>query len=113
MPGTSVAVVTAAAELLQLPPTGAVASNLITTAEGTAGVNVLLTRSVFTDNETRPFGVTGQEQQETNCSSGEKAYTLAQIAPVVLAVVPEFRLAPLAPELEILITESPTARFDA
>ena len=98
---------------MQLPPTGAVASSLITTAVGTAGVNVLLIRSFFTDRETKPFGVTGQEQQETNCSSGENAYTLAQKAPVVLAVVPELRLAPLAPELEMLITESPAARFAA
>ena len=65
------AVPAVAAELLQLPPLGTVASSLTTTDAGTVGVSVSLTRSVFTDSETSPFGVTGQEQQETNCSSGE------------------------------------------
>ena len=60
-----------AAELAQLPPTGADASNLITIDVGTAGVSVLLIRSARADSETSPLGVTGQEQQEINCSSGE------------------------------------------
>ena len=69
---TSIAA-TPAAELVQVPPTGRVASNLITRAVGTAGVSVLLARSFLADKETSPFGVTGQEQQDTICSSGVKA----------------------------------------
>jgi hypothetical protein len=74
---------------------------------------VLLIRSWRADKETSPFGVTGQEQQEIICSSGENAYTLTQRAPVVDADVPEAKAAPLAPELLMLITESPMFRFDA
>ena len=55
---------------LQAP--GAVANNLTTTDDGTAGVRVLLMRSFLTESETSAFGVTTQEQQETSCSSGEK-----------------------------------------
>jgi hypothetical protein len=40
---------------------------------GVAGVNGLLIRSLRAESETSPFGVTGQEQQAINCSSGEKA----------------------------------------
>jgi hypothetical protein len=86
---------------------------LTTRAEGIAGVSVLLARSFFAESETRPFGVTGQEQQDTSCSSGVKAYTLAQSAPVVLAVVPDGRPAPEAPLFVISTTESPAARFAA
>ena len=51
-----------------------VAIGLLTTiAVGTAGVKVLFTRSRRAESETSPFGVTGQEQQEIICSSGEKA----------------------------------------
>src|ERR1035438_2195414 len=113
MPSASVAVITAAAELLQLPAMGNVASNLITRASGTAGVSVLPARSFFAESATRPFGVTGQEQQETNCSSGVNAYTFAQIAPVTLAAVPDCRVAPEAPVLAMSTTESPTLRFAA
>jgi hypothetical protein len=66
-----------AAEALQAPP--AVAINFTMIEFGRAGVNVLLIRSETADSETRAFGVTVQEQQEINCSSGEKAYTLAQM----------------------------------
>jgi len=59
------------AELLQLPPTGAVATSLITIDVGVPRVSGLLIRSDLADYETKPFGVTGQEQQETTSSSGE------------------------------------------
>jgi len=104
---------TVAAEPLQDPPTGTVASSFTTTDVGTAGVNVLLIKSFRTERETKPFGVTGQEQQETNCSSSENAYTFAQMEPVRLAVVPDWFAAPRAPVFEILMTESPTFRFEA
>ena len=58
---------------LQVEPTGWLASNLITTEFGLTPVSVLLVRSSLTDSEFSPFGVTRQEQQEINCSSGEKA----------------------------------------
>ena len=102
-----------AAELEQLPPTGTLAYSLITIDVGTAGVSVLLIKSLLADSETSPFGVTGQEQHEIICSSGEKAYTFAQMAPVVLALVPAAKPAPLAPLFVMLITESPTFRFEA
>ena len=78
----------AAADPAQLPPTGALASSLITIDVGTAGVSVLLIRSCCADSDRKPFGVTGQEQQAIICSSGENAYTFAQIDPVIEAVVP-------------------------
>jgi hypothetical protein len=56
-------------EALQAVP--ALASTFTTTELGTAGVSVLLMRSFLTESETSAFGVTVQEQQETNCSSGE------------------------------------------
>ena len=37
---------------------------------GTVGVSVLLIKSCLTERETSPFGVTGQEQQETISSLG-------------------------------------------
>ena len=111
MPGASETGITAAAELLQLPPTGTVATNVITRAVGIAGVSVLPARSFFADSDTRPFGVTGQEQHDTICSSGVNAYTFAHKAPVVLADVPDARPAPPAPELEMFTTESPTLRL--
>src|SRR5882724_7710068 len=113
MPLAWVAVPTEAAEFVQLPAIGDVASSLITRAVGTAGVSVLLARSFFAESETKPFGVTGQEQQDTSCSSGVKAYTLAQSAPVIAAVVPACRLAPRAPAFEMSVTESPAARLAA
>ena len=63
----------AAAELEQLPPTGSDANNLITIAVGTAGVKVLLVKSRRAERFTKPLGVTGQEQHEIICSSGENA----------------------------------------
>ena len=113
-PGASVAPVTPAAESVQLPPTGTVARILITIDVGTAGVRVLLIRSFLADRETRPFGVTGQEQQATICSSGENVYTFAQMEPPVLALVPEACVTPpRAPVLVMLTTESPMFRLDA
>src|SRR5882672_4979671 len=88
-PGARVRLVTRAAELVQVPPEGTVANSLITIEDGVAGVRVLLVRSFFTDSETSPSGVTGHEQQATICSSGENAYTFTQIAPPMLAVVPD------------------------
>jgi hypothetical protein len=102
----------AAAEL-HVPPTGTVASSLTTIDVGTAAVSVLLIKSLRAESETRPFGVTGHEQQDTICSSGANVYTFTQIAPVVAALVPEDRPAPWAPEFVMLITESPTLRLDA
>ncbi len=49
------------------------ASSFTTMEVGTPGVSVLLTRSLRAESETSPFGVTKQEQQDTSCSSGEKA----------------------------------------
>ena len=63
-PGARVAVATVPAEPTQVPPTGTVARILITPEDGLAGVRVLLIRSCCTESETKPFGVTGQEQQE-------------------------------------------------
>src|SRR5882672_8600305 len=113
MPLASVAAVTLAAELVQLPATGTLATSLITSAVGTAGVSVLLARSDFAEKATSPFGVTGQEQQDTSCSSGVKAYRFAQSAPVMVAVMPDCRLAPRAPVLVMSVNESPAARFEA
>src|SRR5437764_13248903 len=113
MPLAKFPAVIPAAELLQLPPTGTLATSLITSAVGTPGVSVLLARSCFAEKATSPFGVTGQEQHETNCSSGVKAYRLAQRAPVMLAVVPACRPAPSAPVLVMSVNESPAARFAA
>src|SRR5437016_6894069 len=69
-PSECVAVITAPAELEQLLFTGTVLSSLITIELGTPGVRVLLIRSFRADNETRPLGVTGQEQQATISSAG-------------------------------------------
>ena len=61
-------------QLVPVPPVPAmVAINFTTTEFGRIPVNVLPSRSVVTDKEARPFGVIKQEQQEINCSSGEKA----------------------------------------
>ena len=80
----------------------------MTTIElGTLGVLDLLIRSCRADSDTRPFGVTGHEQQAIICSSGEKAYTLRQMAPVVEALVPAARPAPKVPGFVTLITLSP------
>ena len=69
IPGTKSAAVGVAA--LQ-PPEGAVLANSLTTmAVGTAGVRVLLIKSLLADSDVSPFGVTKQVQQEISCSSGE------------------------------------------
>jgi len=78
-----------AAEFVQLPATGRVASSFTTIEVGTAGVRVLLIRSCCAESERRPLGVTGHEQQEIICSSGENAYTFAQMEPVIVALVPD------------------------
>ena len=93
----------AVAALQELP---AVATSLTTIDVGTAGVSVLLIRSLRALSETSAFGVTVQLQQDTNCSSGENAYTFTQrldeVAPLAVA-----------PVLVMLITESPTFRCEA
>src|ERR1039458_8246809 len=70
IPDTIVGVPASRAELLQLPPTGAVASNLITMEVGLPRVSGLMIRSLLADKDTKPLGVTGQEQQETTSSLG-------------------------------------------
>src|SRR5438445_7695995 len=106
IPGAKLVRLALALEPVQVPPTGAVANSFTTIAVGTAGVSVLLIKSCLTERETSPFGVTGQEQQEIICSSGENAYTLTQIAPTVEAEVPDGRAAPLERALVMLMTES-------
>jgi len=60
-------------------------SSLTTMEVGTAGVRVLLIKSLRAESETSAFGVTVQEQQETSCSSGEKTYMFAQMLLLVIA----------------------------
>src|SRR5271165_374443 len=108
---------TVAALLVQLdpdPPVPARVETSFTTTElGRTPVKVLLTRSLFTDKETKPFGVTRQEQQETSCSSGENAYTFTQMFPAAPPNPGPNREAPLAPLFVMLITESPLVRLAA
>ena len=56
---------------LQLPFTPLEPTSFTTAALGRIGVSVLLTRSLLTDSEAKPFGVTRQVQHDTSCSSGE------------------------------------------
>jgi hypothetical protein len=106
-PVASVAVVTEGEELLQEPATETVASSLTTMEVGRFENRLLGTISRFTDKETKPFGVTGQEQQEKSCSSGENAYTFTQIKPLLPTP------ASFAPVFVILMKESPTFRLAA
>src|SRR3954454_21583087 len=55
-----------------VPFTGLDASSFTTTDDGVEGVIGLLIRSLTTPRFAIPFGVTGQLQQATICSSGEK-----------------------------------------
>ena len=57
------------------------ANSLITIDVGTPGVRVLLIKSLRAEREISAFGVTRQEQQEINCSSGENVYTFTQRLP--------------------------------
>ena len=96
-------------EALHAPLVGASeASSFTTTPVGTAGVKVLLIKSLRAESETNPSGVIGQVQQETNCSSGENVYTFAQMLPfwVGNAAVEE------VPALVTLTTESPTLKLE-
>ena len=66
----------AALELQEVPVNvgpAPVFTSFTTTEFGRTPVNVLLSRSLTTDRELKPLGVTRQEQQAINCSSGEKA----------------------------------------
>ena len=79
-----------------------VASILITTAVGVAGVRGLLISDFLTDRDCRAFGVTRQLQQEIISSAGSKVYRLAH------------KLDELdAPELVIFTNESATLRLAA
>jgi hypothetical protein len=60
-------------------------TSLITMDVGTAGVRVLLIKSLRAERETSAFGVTGQLQQEIICSSGENVYTFTHMLPLVTA----------------------------
>jgi len=95
------------------PVPGKEATSLTTTEVGLTPVRVLLIRSLSTDRETSAFGVTRQEQQEINCSSGENVYTFAQIFPMGAPNPGPFRGAPLRPLFVMLITESPWSRLEA
>jgi hypothetical protein len=55
--------------------------------------------------------VTGQEQHEISCSSGENANTFAQSAPVTAAELPDWKEAPKVPVLVTLMTESDKLRL--
>lgn len=70
-------IVASAALLVQVVPVkvsvAPVFTSFMTTELGRTPVRVLLIRSLVTESETNPFGVIRQEQQEINCSSGEKA----------------------------------------
>src|ERR1700759_689540 len=112
MPLASVAVPTAAAEFVQVPPTGTVASSLTVTEVCVPWVNGLLIRSSRPDSDARPSGVTGHEQHDTISSSGANTKTFAQIEPVRPAELPEARPAPDAPELLTSTKESPLSRFE-
>ena len=59
----------------------ALPSNFTTREVGRWDVRVLLSMSLMTEREASPFGVMRQEQQEANRSSGENAYTFAQMLP--------------------------------
>src|SRR5271157_173083 len=98
-----------------------VAMALMTTAVGMAGVRGLLINDLSTDNDTKPFGVTVQVQQEINSSCGSKVYRLMQIfwdAPMPGAsgqLLASGQLPPLvvAPELVKLTNESPMFKLAA
>jgi hypothetical protein len=49
---------------LQVPPTGVEARSLMTTDAGVPAVSVLLIKSLRTESELSPFGVTRQAQHE-------------------------------------------------
>lgn len=89
-------------------PVGVLATNFKTMDVGTPGVRVLLIRSLRTDSEASPFGVTGQEQQEINCSSGENVNTFTQSVPFCEGK-PTVELVPV---LVISINESPTFKLE-
>jgi hypothetical protein len=72
MPVTGALVPVPTVAALQAAVAADVATRLITIDVGTAGVRVLLIKSVRAEREASAFGVTGHEQQKINCSSGEK-----------------------------------------
>jgi len=119
IPGASGLSMLPAVDALQTDPD--VPSSLITMDVGTAGVRVLLIKSLRAERETRAFGVTGQEQHDIICSSGENAYTFTHMFPVVtgaafLGATPLSKMmisAGPAPVFVMLTTESPMAKLDA
>ena len=82
---------------------------MIVTDVGTAGVRVLLIRSLRTDRDLKPFGVTRQEQHEIISSAGSKVYTLIHMFPVLVRPVGSVNV----PVFVRLMTESPMFKFDA
>ena len=118
-PGASGLSMLPAVDALQTDPD--VPNSLITIDVGTPGVRVLLIKSLRAERETSASGVTGQEQQDTICSSGENAYTFTHMLPFVTGAAfiraPEFSMmmtsAGPAPVFVMLTTESPTAKLDA
>src|ERR1039458_9665678 len=83
----------------RLPVPARVESTFTTTEDGTTPVRVLIVRSRLTPNSTTPFGVMRQEQQEMSCSSGENAYTFAQMFPAAPPKPGPSRGAPFATAL--------------
>jgi len=79
------------------------ATSLTTIEVGTPGVSVLLIMSLRAESDMSAFGVTLQEQQEINCSSGENVYTFAHRLPFCVGKVS----VELSPVLVRLITASP------
>jgi hypothetical protein len=80
MPVTGALVPVPTVAALQAAVAADVATSLITIDVGTAGVRVLLIKSVRAEREASAFGVTGHEQQEINCSSCESVGVNTQIA---------------------------------
>ena len=95
------------------PTPAPVLTSFTTTELGRTPVRVLLIKSLLTDREAKPLGVIRQEQQDTNCSSGENAYTFTQMLPTAPPNPGPLSDAPLAPVFVKLITESPEVRLEA
>jgi hypothetical protein len=95
------------------PVSGTDATSLTTADVGMTPVKVVLSKSAFSESDAKPFGVTKQEQHETNCSSGENVYTLTHRFPTDVPNPGPSSGAPLNPVLVTLMTESPLSRFAA
>src|ERR1022692_366940 len=117
MPLASVALVTVAAELVQLvpvPPAPArVESSFTVTDVGTTPVRVFTVRSLITPRLTVWSGVTRQEQHATSSSPGSNAYTFTQMLPAAPPNPGPSNAAPLAPVFAMSIYDSPILRLAA